>query len=132
MKIFSLRRVVKVAVVGVTLAAIAKEMSKSDQERTWQGQVAGIPYDFRPPTWERLKDAYWNPASTRIFTDRPFGIGWGVNFARVYTLVAGNMVTRMSPPVARWSASGLRRTAAGIHETAEGLRQVTKVGRNGH
>jgi hypothetical protein len=32
---------------------------------------------------ERLQQAYWNPDSDRLFTDRVFGIGWAINFAQL-------------------------------------------------
>ena len=43
-------------------------------------EVAGVvPYDFRLPTFERLREAYWNPSSEQIFSERVFGVGWAVN-----------------------------------------------------
>jgi hypothetical protein len=38
-----------------------------------------VPYDFRVPSLDRLRQAYWNPRSPKLFTDRPFGVGWSVN-----------------------------------------------------
>jgi hypothetical protein len=77
------RRLVKIAGLAVFVAAIAQEMGKPDQERTWQGKVAGVvPYDFRPPTWDRIMEAYWNPNDPRLFTERVFGVGWAVNLFR--------------------------------------------------
>lgn len=43
------------------------------------GEVLGVPYDFRLPTWRKLKRHYWNPADERLFVPRAFGIGWDVN-----------------------------------------------------
>ena len=61
-------------------AALYQELRKPDAERTWHGKVAGaVPYDFRVPTIERLRAAYWNPESDEIFTERVFGVGWAVN-----------------------------------------------------
>jgi hypothetical protein len=61
-------------------AAIYQELRKPDAERTWHGRVAGVvPYDFRVPTLERLRAAYWDPDSDVVFTDRVFGVGWAVN-----------------------------------------------------
>ncbi len=71
----------------LTLVAISQEMSKPEAERTWTGEVLGfVPYDFRPPTWQRLRDAYWNPSDERLFLPRPLGVGWAVNLyqARVF------------------------------------------------
>ncbi|HEY5526297.1 MAG TPA: DUF5808 domain-containing protein [Candidatus Anoxymicrobiaceae bacterium] len=43
------------------------------------GRILGIPYDFRRPTWSKLKSHYWNPDDERIFIPRAFGIGWDIN-----------------------------------------------------
>ena len=75
-----IRRLARVAVIGLVVAAVATELSKPEEERTWHGKVGGVvPYDFRPPTWERIRSAYWNPDSDRLFSDRVFGVGWAVN-----------------------------------------------------
>lgn len=65
-------------------AAIYMELRKPPAERTWHGKVAGlVPYDFRLPSVETLKNAYWNPSSSKLFTDRPLGVGWAVNIPAV-------------------------------------------------
>ena len=74
-----LRDAVVLTAYGLTLAALLTELSKPPAERTWHGRVLGVPYDFRPPTLERIREAYWNPDDPRIFTDRVFGVGWAVN-----------------------------------------------------
>jgi hypothetical protein len=62
------------------IAALYQELRKPPSERTWQGKVAGIvPYDFRVPTLERIRAAYWDPDSDTIFTDKVIGVGWAVN-----------------------------------------------------
>jgi hypothetical protein len=67
--------------MGLIAAAVYRELQKPPDERTWHGRVGGfVSYDFRPPTLERLREAYWNPAEPRIFTDRVLGIGWAINF----------------------------------------------------
>jgi uncharacterized membrane protein len=43
------------------------------------GKFLGVPYDFRRPTWRKLKSHYWNPDDERIFIERAFGIGWDIN-----------------------------------------------------
>ena len=78
-------RAMQAAVITLTLAAICQELEKPKEEREWHGKVAGfIPYDFRMPTIERLKEAYWNAYDRRILTPRVFGVGWAINF---YTLL---------------------------------------------
>lgn len=62
------------------IAAIYQELKKPPAERTWHGRVGGfVPYDFRIPTIERIRAAYWDPTSDRVFTDRVIGVGWAVN-----------------------------------------------------
>lgn len=78
-----LRRLVRAALVFLTLAAVAQELNKPEGERHWHGRIAGVPYDFRMPTPQRFKNAYWNPDDPRIFTDRVVGIGWAINFAQL-------------------------------------------------
>jgi hypothetical protein len=83
-----LRRAVRLAVVGLVVAAVATELAKPEAERTWNGRVFGlVPYDFRPPTWERIRTAYWNPESDQLFSDRVFGVGWAVNLHQAKVLL---------------------------------------------
>jgi hypothetical protein len=89
---------------GLFAAAIATELAKPEAERTWHGRVFGIvPYDFRPPTWQRIRDAYWNPDSDELFSDRVFGVGWAVNLYKAKTLMEdlfGRLMgTRQSPSI---------------------------------
>ena len=75
-----LYRLARTAVWLVFFGAIYQELKKPDAERTWHGKVAGVvPYDFRLPTLEGLRQAYWNPHSPKVFTARPLGVGWAVN-----------------------------------------------------
>ena len=84
----NLRRLVRFITLGLVVAAVATELSKPAEERTWEGKLGGIvPYDFRPPTWQRIRDAYWNPESDHLFSDRVFGVGWAVNLYRAKTLL---------------------------------------------
>jgi len=81
------RRWAKWIGMGLIAAAIYQELQKPPEERTWHGRIAGfVPYDFRWPTLERLREAYWNPDEPRIFTDRVLGVGWAINF---YSLLRG-------------------------------------------
>jgi hypothetical protein len=80
-----------VVVTGLVLIglAIREELRKPKEQRDWYGKLGGvIPYEFRPPTPERVKDAMWNPDDDRIFTDTVFGVGWAVNLAEVKDRVA--------------------------------------------
>lgn len=115
------RRLVRLAAFGLIAAAVATELAKSQAERTWEGKVLGVvPYDFRPPTWERIRAAYWNPDSNRLFSDRVFGVGWAVNLYRAKALMEAAFERLMgaAPPVSiRMSERprGARRsTGAGV------------------
>jgi hypothetical protein len=94
-----LRRLLRVAVVGLFVAAVATELSKPEAERTWHGKVGGVvPYDFRPPTWERIRAAYWNPESDRLFSDRVFGVGWAVNLYQAKRLLESGFERLVGAP----------------------------------
>jgi hypothetical protein len=81
------KRIAKLTGAALIAAAVAQELRKPSSERTWHGRLAGfIPYDFRPPTVERMRDAWWDPDNPRIFTDRVFGVGWAVNLGRIARL----------------------------------------------
>ena len=71
------------ATIAVTGAAVAQELARPKQQRTWHGTVLGIPYDFRPPTLQRTLNAWWNPKDPRILTPRDFGVGWAINIPRL-------------------------------------------------
>ena len=76
-----LTRMLQVTVMTLALVAVCQELEKPEEERHWHGRIAGfIPYDFRLPTLEKMKEAYWNPYESRIFTPEVFGIGWAINF----------------------------------------------------
>lgn len=84
------KTMVRLAVVGLVVAAVATELSKPEGERTWHGKVGGVvPYDFRLPTLERLRSAYWNPDSSHLFSDRAFGVGWALNLHQAKVLLEG-------------------------------------------
>ena len=97
-----MRRLVRFVTFGLVAAAIATELAKPAPERTWHVKVLGtVPYDFRPPTWRRFRDAYWNPDSERLFSDRVFGVGWAINLYRVKTLMEDAFRSMMGTPEAK-------------------------------
>jgi len=70
----------KMAAFGAFAAAIYTELRKPPAQRTWHGKLLGVvPYDFRMPSFEQVRGAYWNPRSPKVFTDRPLGVGWAIN-----------------------------------------------------
>jgi hypothetical protein len=64
------------ALIGM---AIREQLQLPPEQRTWHGTYAGIPYDFRMPTLERLRAAYWNKDTALLLTPKPFGMGWAIN-----------------------------------------------------
>ena len=51
-----------------------------------QGKALGMPYDFRMPTWDKIKDRMWNKNGP-MFPPKVFGWGWDLNFAHKGTQV---------------------------------------------
>ncbi|MEY9877978.1 hypothetical protein ABH931_007502 [Streptacidiphilus sp. MAP12-33] len=79
----TMNRLVLLAAAGVVTAAVVKELRRPAQERTWQGRILGLPYDFRPPTPARVLAEFWDPDNDALFTPHAFGVGYGVNLARL-------------------------------------------------
>jgi hypothetical protein len=97
--LIGIRRLLRFAAVALVFGAVATELSKPEAERTWHGRVLGVvPYDFRPPTWERIRTAYWNPESDLLFSERVFGVGWAVNLYRAKTLLEAGFERLMGSP----------------------------------
>ena len=51
----ALQRIAFLVGLGLVSAAVIKELSLPRKERTWHGAVLHVPYDFRPPTVERIR-----------------------------------------------------------------------------
>jgi hypothetical protein len=80
----NLRRLSRWIGLGLLAAAVVKELRRPARERTWHGRVLGfVPYDFRPPTFDRVRRELWNPRDPALLTPHAFGVGWGVNFGAV-------------------------------------------------
>jgi len=89
-----LRNLVRLAVLGLFGLAMWREMSQPESQRQWHGEVLGVPYDFRPPTNARLREAWWNERAGLI-TPVPWGLGWTINFYRA------RMLARQNPQLRR-------------------------------
>jgi hypothetical protein len=85
-------------IIGFTLllllvgAAIVQQLQQTPEERTWNGKIAGIPYDFRLPTVDRIRDTFWNKNTSKIFLPQVFGIGWSIN---LYPIIHPEVVQRL-------------------------------------
>ena len=78
----------RVAAATLPVAAVVRELRTPPEQRRWHGKVAGVvPYDFRPPTFERLRRSVWDPDSDRLIVPQAFGVGWTVNLGRLAQLV---------------------------------------------
>jgi hypothetical protein len=76
----TLNRLGTLIAIALAAAAIAEQLRRSRQERTWHGELLGVvPYDFRMPTLTRLRQRCWNPEDPRLFTPQVFGVGWTLN-----------------------------------------------------
>jgi hypothetical protein len=77
---FTARNIWRLTLAIIGAVAIAQELRKPPYLRTWHGTVASlIPYDFRWPTVERIRNTYWNPEGPLI-SGKVFGVGWAPNF----------------------------------------------------
>ena len=85
--IFSVLFLVYVAI------AITQQLQRPPEERTWYGKIAGIPYDFRIPSVERLRATFWNKDTSQILLPQAFGIGWSIN---LYPIIHPEEVQKLS------------------------------------
>ncbi len=72
--------------------AIVEQMRRPPEERTWYGKIAGIPYDFRIPTVERIRATFWNKDTSQVLVPQVFGIGWSIN---LYPIIHPEEVKRL-------------------------------------
>lgn len=72
----------------VTTVAVVQQLRLPPAERSWHGRILGVPYDFRPPTFDRIQRSWWNPENPSLFTERAFGVGWSINFYRLMRLLS--------------------------------------------
>lgn len=85
----TLRNLWRLGLLVIGVIAIAQELQKPPKKRTWHGKVGDlVPYDFRVPTAERLRAAYWNTDGP-FLPGKAFGVGWAVNFGALRRLIAG-------------------------------------------
>lgn len=90
----TLKWLFRLAALAVTALAILDQLVRNREYRDWRGSVFGIPYDFRPPTLERIRERWWNETDPRLFTPHVFGVGWSINLARLKPSSAGDSDAR--------------------------------------
>jgi uncharacterized membrane protein len=72
--------------IALAVAAVVRELRLPADERTWHGRILYVPYDFRIPTLDRLRERLWAPDQP-ILVPHFFGVGWSVNVGRLVALV---------------------------------------------
>lgn len=86
-----LRHLVALLAITAAVIAIVTELRRPKDQRTWHGKVAGIvPYDFRVPTMDRIKERTANPDGP-VLTPQVVGVGWTVNVGGVLSRLKGAM-----------------------------------------
>ena len=83
-------KVIKVAATAVFVATAVYAY----REKKSHGVFYGIPFDYRVPTPERIRERLWNPDDPRVLTPMVFGAGWSINFYQ-----AGVDMGLIEPPV---------------------------------
>ncbi len=79
-KILSPRNIVGTILLLIyVVIAVREQLSLPPEKRTWHGNIAGIPFDFRVPTVERLRATVWNKDNPQLLVPQAFGIGWTFN-----------------------------------------------------
>lgn len=76
-------KLVVATVLALTATAVSEQLGRPPGERTWQGDIFGMPYDFRPVTEDRIRDRMWNPSNRSLLVPKVFGMGWTLNFYRL-------------------------------------------------
>ena len=83
-----LRKLITLVALALTAAAVVKELRTPEAERTWHGKVASVvPYEFRIPTLQRVRERLWDPEAEHVVGPRVFGVGWTVNVGKVVAMV---------------------------------------------
>ena len=126
-EIGDLLALVRNLVILTAVAAIYKELRTPPAQRTWHGRLFGaVPYDFRVPDLNRLREAYWNTGSDVVLSDRPLGVGWAVNLPALLRRLGLMSEQRPTRPAARSGgrAGGGGGRAAGGTGRREGAAQA--------
>lgn len=69
--------------LAMTAVALEEQLKLPPAQRTWHGNILGVPYDFRPPTRTRVRSAMWDPNNRALVIPMVFGIGWSLNLYRL-------------------------------------------------
>ncbi|HEV7216344.1 MAG TPA: DUF5808 domain-containing protein [Chloroflexota bacterium] len=75
----------RLVLFAATLAVVVFAATRRQKVGTWEG----IPYDWRWPTPAVIRERFWNPADSRIFTPKVFGWGWSINIPALLRRLGG-------------------------------------------
>ena len=105
--------IVRTVTFGLVAAAVYKELQLPADKRTWHGRLFDfVPYDFRVPTPRKLVHAFWNPDSSNIFSEQPFGVGWTINFGALLPTIRGLIGAGQTPTTGTRRSRSSRAKAA--------------------
>jgi hypothetical protein len=79
----TIKKLIQIIAAFLFAYALLEQWLRDPKDRTWTGNAFGVPYDFRPPTPERLVERWWNPDDERVLTPHFFGVGWSINLYQV-------------------------------------------------
>jgi hypothetical protein len=75
-------RLVRYVAFAAVLVVLGKLLERRGHRS--HGLLLGmVPYDFRIPTFARLKAAFWSPNDPHLLTAKAFGIGWSPNLGAI-------------------------------------------------
>lgn len=77
-----MKRLVRYLVFAAIMVVVGKLLERRGVAS--HGLLLGmVPYDFRIPTFARLKAAFWAPDDPHLLTAKAFGIGWSPNLGAI-------------------------------------------------
>ncbi|MDQ2744820.1 MAG: DUF5808 domain-containing protein [Chloroflexota bacterium] len=79
-----MKKFVIAASLALLATALEDQLKRPRAERDWRGTLGPVPYDLRPPTVQRIRNAMWNPDNPSVVAPRVFGVGWTLNLYRVF------------------------------------------------
>lgn len=89
-KLNSARRMLKFVPLLLIGLAFYDQLRRPPEERTWNGHLLFVPYDFRPPSLDRIFERWWNPDDPRNLTPHVFGVGWSINLYQLWKTLSNS------------------------------------------
>lgn len=73
--IFRIRTIISLFTLATVIYAFRTKQS--------HGKFLFVPFEFRVPTIQRVRERLWNPDNDSLFTPHVFGVGWSLNLYQV-------------------------------------------------